>query len=93
MELMRQVREVARKAEYLEAGQTIDEKMEAALLQGQIDRVYLTWGLKEIVGLELDGKAATPESLIESGPEELCREALEAVRAVTRLSADERKNY
>jgi hypothetical protein len=92
MDLMRQVREFARKAEFLEAGQGAGEKMDGALLRAEIDRLYLTWGLREVIGLDLDGKPATPESLLESGPEELFREALAAVRAATGLSAAERKN-
>jgi hypothetical protein len=92
MELMRQVRELARKAEFLQAGQSMDDKMDAAILEAEIDRLYLTWGLKEVIGLVLDGKPATPESLLECGPEELCREAVAAVRAATRLSPAERKN-
>jgi hypothetical protein len=92
MDLMRRVRELARRAEFLEAGQDTGEKMDAAILYVEIDRLYLTWGLREVAGLELDGKPATPESLADSGPEELFREALTAVRAATGLSAVERKN-
>jgi hypothetical protein len=92
MDLMRRVRELARRAEFLEAGKDTGEKMDAALLRAEIDRLYLTWGLKEVIGLDLDGKPATPESLLESGPEDLFREALAAVRAAAGLSAAERKN-
>jgi len=92
MDLMRRVRELSRRAEFLEAGKDTAEKMDAALLRAEIDRIYLLWGLKGIDGLDLDGKPATPESLLESGPEELFREALAAVRAATGLSAAERKN-
>ena len=89
---MRRVRELARKAEFLDAGQDTGEKMDAALLRAEIDRLYLTWGLREVAGLALDGTPATPESLVESGPEELFREAVAAVWATTGLSAAERKN-
>src|ERR1017187_3802814 len=75
-ELMRQVRELARRMEFLEAGQEPGQKMDAALLRVEIDRLYLTWGLRAITGLVLDGTEATPESLAELGPEELFREAL-----------------
>lgn len=92
MDLMRRVRELARKAEFLEAGKEVGERMDAALLNAQIDSLYLVWGLREVNGLDLDGKPATPESLADSGPEELFREALAAVRAATGLSAAERKN-
>jgi hypothetical protein len=92
MDLMRRVRELARRAEFLEAGRDPGEQMDAALLHAEIDRLYLTWGLREVMGLDLDGKPATPESLADSGPEELFREALAAVRAAAGLTAAQRKN-
>ena len=91
-ELMRQVRELARKMEFLEAGQDPGQKMDAALLRVEIDRLYVKWGLRAVSGLDLDGMEATPESLAQAGPEELFREAVGAVRAQTGLSAAERKN-
>ena len=66
--------------------------MDAALLEVEIERLYVKWGLREVTGLEVDGSAATPESLAESGPEDLFREALAAVRAAAGLSDAERKN-
>ena len=92
VELMRQVRELARRMEFLEAGQEPGEKMDSALVKVEIDRLYLMWGLVEVSGLELDGAAATPGALVERGPEDLFREALAAVKAETGLSGEERKN-
>lgn len=92
MDLMRRVRELAGRAEFLEAGKEADDKMDAAILQSEIDRMYVVWGLQEISGLAVDGSPATPQSLAESGPEELFREALAAVREATGLSEAERKN-
>ena len=91
-ELMRRVWELASRMEFLEAGQEPGEKMDAALLQAEINRVYLTWGLRGVSGLELDGVEATPELLAEAGPEDLFQEALTAVRAETGLNGAERKN-
>ncbi|MGA2195036.1 MAG: hypothetical protein ABSH40_07170 [Bryobacteraceae bacterium] len=91
-ELMRRIRELAGHMEFLEAGQEPGEKMDAALLQAEIHRLYLTWGLRAVSGLELDGVEATPESLAEAGPESLFREALAIVRAETGLNEAERKN-
>jgi hypothetical protein len=91
-ELMRRVRELAGRMEFLEAGPEPGEKMDAALLQVEIDRLYLTWGLRAVSGLELDGVEATPELLAEAGPEDLFQEALTAVRAETGLNGAERKN-
>ena len=91
-ELMRRIRELARKQEFLEASDKPGDRMDAALLEAEINRVYLTWGLQSIAGLTVDGSEATPELLAASGPENLFREALEAVRAQTGLSGAERKN-
>ena len=92
IDLMHRIREMAGRMEFLEAGQKPSEKMDAALLNAEISRLYLTWGLRAISGLLLDGTAATPETLAESGPEEIFREALAAVQAQTGLSESERKN-
>ncbi len=92
MDLMKRVRELAQQAEFLAAGEGTGEKMDAALLEVAIERLYVKWGLREVTGLEVDGTLATPESLAESGPEDLFREALAAVRAAAGLSDAERKN-
>ncbi|HUO27575.1 MAG TPA: hypothetical protein VMU80_00055 [Bryobacteraceae bacterium] len=92
VELTRRIRELASRKEFMDAGGTANEKMEAALLSSEIDRIYLLWGLKEVTGLELDGQPASPESLIECGPEKLFREALAAVKQQCGLSEEERKN-
>ena len=92
IELARSIREVGRKLEFLEAGNDVREQLEAAVLQGEIDRVYLAWGLEAIEGLEIDGEAATPESLIERGPANLAAEILGRIRSECGLSERERKN-
>jgi hypothetical protein len=92
IELMREVRDLAVRLEYFEAGRDAKNGMEASLLGAEIDRIYLRWGLEEIRGLELDGVPATAESLIATGPEELFLEALTAVKAECGLLENERKN-
>ena len=87
VELMRRVRELARRIESLEAGQEPGDKVGATLVRAEIDKLYLTWGLRAVTGLSLDSIGATPELLAEAGPEEVFREALAAVRAVTGLAA------
>ena len=69
-----------------------DAARKADARQAEIDRLFLAWGLRSVSGLQLDGAEASPESLAEAGPEELCREALAAVRAQTGLTGEERKN-
>jgi len=92
VDLMRRVRELSRRVEFLNAGKDPGDRMDAGLLQAEIDREFVAWGLRSVTGLELDGEPATPKSLAEAGPEELFREALAAVRRETGLSEDERKN-
>ena len=92
VELMRRVRELARRTEFLTASEDSGDKMDAALLHAEIERLYVTWGVKAVSGLAVDGIAAGAELLAESGPEELFREAVAAVRRETGLSEEERKN-
>lgn len=91
-ELLRRIRELAGKVEFLEAGSDPREKLEAAVLESEIEKAYLAAGLLRIEGLQLDGKEATAGELVASGPEPLCREILTAVKAEFALNADERKN-
>jgi len=92
LELLRRIREIAQKVEFLAAGSDPKEQMEAAVLAAEIDRTYVVWGLKEVKGLEVDGATATPESLVSAGPLDLFAEALAAVKAECGLTEPERKN-
>jgi len=91
-ELLRRVRELGQKTEYLAAGAAATDKIEASLAASAIDAVYLEWGLRDIAGIEIDGEQATQEALLERGPESLVREILAAIKAECGLSAEERKN-
>ena len=92
IDLARRVREIGRKLEFLEAASDVREKLDAAVLKGEIDQAYLEWGLVEVEGLAIDGEAATPELLIERGPLELATEILTSIRAECGLTEQERKN-
>ena len=92
VELMRRVRELAKRTEFLAASEEAGEKMDSALLRAEIERLYVMWGVKAVSGLAVDGSMAGPELLAEAGPEELFREALAAVRRETGLNEEERKN-
>jgi hypothetical protein len=91
-ELLRHIREIGRKTEYLEAGRDVKDKIEASLAGSEIDAMYLQWGLREISGLVIDGKAATHDLLLECGPESLVREILTAIRSECGLNQEEAKN-
>ena len=92
IELTRQVNELSRKIEFLQAGNAEREQIEAVWLASEVDGVSLRWGLERIEGLTIDGEAATVEALLDRGPEALCREMLVAIRAEAALSETERKN-
>jgi hypothetical protein len=92
VELVRRLREIGRKAEFLEAGTDTREKLESAVLAGDVDRAYLEWGLADVEGLSIDGETATVEELIAKGPVALALEVLAKVKAECGLSEDERKN-
>lgn len=92
LELMRQVRDLAARAEYHAAGSEPKEKIEAAVLGGEIDRLYLEWGVVRIEGLDIDGEPAGTAEAVEKGPEELAREMLKAVMRECGLNEEERKN-
>jgi len=93
MDLMLRVRELARRAEFLAASASPGDKMDAALMQAEIERLYVMWGIQSVAGLTVDSRAAGAEALTEAGPEGLFREALGAVRRETGLSEEERKNF
>jgi hypothetical protein len=92
IELARRIREIGRKMEYLEAGSDPREKLEATVLAAEIDRAYLEWGLISIEGLQIDGAAATTESLLDRGPVELAVEILSRIKSECGMTGDERKN-
>ncbi len=92
VELMKLVRDLARRTEFLSASEDTCDKLDGALLRADIDRLYVMWGLKAVSGLAVGARAAGPELLADEGPEELFREALAAVRRETGLTEEERKN-
>jgi hypothetical protein len=93
LELTRSVKEVLGRLEFLSAGeQNLEQEAKATLLAAEIDRSYLEWGLEAIEGLEIDGQAATSETLLSQGPEELVSEAVALIRREAGLAEDEQKN-
>lgn len=92
IELARRLREIGRRAEYLEAASDAQERLEGATLGAEIDRAYLEWGLLQIEGLEIDGEAATPALLAEKWPAEVASEILARIKAQCGLTEAERKN-
>lgn len=92
LELTRQIREVGAKLQFLTSGEALEDKIEASLAAHEVDKLYLQWGLQTVDGLVIDGAAADPETVISSGPEELCREIVQAIKTECGLTGEERKN-
>lgn len=92
LELARRVRALAGRLEFAQAGSDGDDKVESAILAGEIDKLYIEWGLVRIDGLQIDGYPAEPSSLLSAGPEDLCREIVAAVKRECGLTQEERKN-
>jgi hypothetical protein len=92
LELLHRVRELTLKSAFYEAGKSTEDRIQASISAYELARLYLAWGVVGIDGLNIDGKAATVETLIAEGPEALCDEIVEHIRGQLQLSADERKN-
>ncbi|MDZ4798334.1 MAG: hypothetical protein SGI92_09240 [Bryobacteraceae bacterium] len=92
LELTRRVRELGQRIAFDEAGESTDGKLAAAIARGEIDRLYVEWGLNSIDGLQIDGAPAGAAELVERGPEHLCREIVAEIRKECGLSEEERKN-
>ena len=90
--LIGQVRELGRSLQFLEASESVIEKIEAFHVRSKIDQVYLEWGLEDVAGIQIDGEEATVESLISKGPEDLTKEILDQIKRQCTLSEEERKN-
>lgn len=91
-ELARRVRDLAARLEFAQAGDSVNDQMDAALLAIEIDRMYIAWGVARVEGLTIDGEPATPDLLGEKGPEPLAREAVRLTKAECGLTEEERKN-
>jgi len=92
VDLARRVRDLAQHIEFLDAGGSVRERLDSAVLAYEIDRVYVEWGLLGVEGLTIDGEPATPASLLERGPAALVAEIVSAIKRECGLSDEERKN-
>lgn len=91
-EITRRVRALLAELEYREAGEGLEERLSAALVGAKVDAAYVETGLVKVEGLEIDGQAATLESLLERGPEGLSREIAKTIRERCQMTEAERKN-
>lgn len=91
-ELTRRVRRLVEEMECRAAGESAEDRLMAAELEAEADRVYVEWGVVEVAGLEIDGEPASVAAVVKQGPEALSREMARAVRQEVTLTEDERKN-
>jgi hypothetical protein len=91
IDLTNRGREIVLKHEFFKAGDASDQ-LEATLGELLVRKLYIEWGVQEIEGLSVDGEAATVESIVAKGPEDLTDEIVATVRAELELSEEERKN-
>lgn len=91
-ELIAELSPMVAKLEFLAASDKNEDRTASALLRRQISQYLLEWGVVRVVGLEIDGVAASKKDLIESGPEGLVQEAVEELQRQLALSEQEKKN-
>ncbi len=92
MELLRRVGDLTKKAACLGAGTQAEDGLAAAYEKQMADRMVLEWAIQSVSALTIDGQEATPELLIEHGPEEVTTEVLGVVERMLGLTESERKN-
>jgi len=92
LELLRRIRQLTTRVEFHQAGAQLGDKLDASIASAEIESLYVVWGITTIDGLSIDGIEATPEALVEWGPESLVREAATLVRSQLGLNEEERKN-
>lgn len=90
--LANRVREIGQKLDFHRAGNTTEDAVEAAVMAGEIDRLYLEWGFAGIEGIGIDGQEPDAQLLADAGPEDLSREIIAAIKHESCLSQEERKN-
>lgn len=91
LDLVRQVRELMLRYEFLKSGDAADE-LQANIAELEVQKLYIEWALDEIQGLMIDGELAAASTLIAKGPEALICEIVGAIRQQMELSEQERKN-
>ncbi|HBY60809.1 MAG TPA: hypothetical protein DEH78_13385 [Solibacterales bacterium] len=92
IELAKAVRDLSLQMDFHAADERVEGKLESAVISAEVDRLYLSWGLVSVAGLQIDGEPATALTLVDRGPESLTREAIEAIKAECGLSEEQRKN-
>jgi hypothetical protein len=90
--MIRQVRDRAKRLDFHKAGDSLEDSLGTSLVASEIEQIYLEWGMVSIEGLKIDGVDADKDLLVAAGPEQLCLEVIDAIKAEVFLSESERKN-
>lgn len=92
LNLLRLVRQEGRDLDFHSASDGMADQIRAREVTASIEAIYIRWGLSSLEGLFIDDRPADHDLLLEKGPEALCHEIAEAIRAECFLSEEERKN-
>jgi len=92
LELLKTLRGLALNLERHGSGEREIDKIDTAITEAEMQARYIAWGLVNLSGLKIDGAEVNAATLIESGPEPLCKEVAEHIRAECFLTSEERKN-
>ena len=92
IDLTRKVKEMMSRLEFSKAGAGVQDKVDAAILAGEMDRLYWDFGLEALEGIEINGEPMTMDTQFERGPEDLSQEILQRIKSSLQLSEGEQKN-
>jgi hypothetical protein len=92
LELTRRVKDLTKRLEFLTAGGSTQDKLDAAILAGEMDRLYWEFGLESLEGIDINGEPMSADSQFERGPEDLSREILQRIKQNLQLTEGEQKN-
>lgn len=92
IELAEQVRELAGRLEFHQAGTSTQDRIAAGAAAAEIDAAYIRWGLVGVENLSIDGRPANASAVIDGAPESFVREIVECIQRECGITDDERKN-
>lgn len=90
--LLRDLHALYREQEFSTSGSSHADKINAQISSLRIEEVFLRWGVVDLQGLVVDGKAVEIDEVSERAPEGLVSEILAQIRECVNLTVDEVKN-
>ena len=92
VELTRRIKELMKRLDFAAAGTGTADQLDAAVLAGEMDKLYWDFALESIDGILMNGDAMSPSLQFDLGPEDLSKEILTRIKQVCQLTDAERKN-